>query len=45
MENQLFLEGTWKGTGAISGKDPKPEYEEVSTFKVLKTEPAIVINW
>ncbi|CAJ1414409.1 unnamed protein product [Effrenium voratum] len=38
-----FLVGTWKGRGRVLPKGP--EYLETSTFLLLRTEPAIVVNW
>mmetsp|Transcript_42024 Transcript_42024/g.78066 ORF Transcript_42024/g.78066 Transcript_42024/m.78066 type:complete len:169 (+) Transcript_42024:44-550(+) len=38
-----FLLGTWKGRGKVLPRGV--EYLETSTFLLLKSEPAIVINW
>ena len=38
-----FLEGTWAGQGEVLGKNVK--YNETSTFKTIKTAPAIVVRW
>ena len=38
-----FLAGEWKGQGEVLGKGVR--YNEMSTFKVIKTAPAIVVNW
>mmetsp|Transcript_23428 Transcript_23428/g.59862 ORF Transcript_23428/g.59862 Transcript_23428/m.59862 type:complete len:170 (-) Transcript_23428:89-598(-) len=38
-----FLVGTWRGQGAVLPRDIK--YNEVSTFTLLRTEPAVIVNW
>ena len=45
MENTptFSLEGEWKGTGTVLASGTK--YNEMFSLKVLKTEPAIVVNW
>ena len=37
-----FLAGVWAGEGSVYAKVP---YKETMTWQVLRTEPAIVINW
>ena len=43
VPTSVFLEGTWTGQGKVLSNGLV--YNETSTFKVIKTEPALVINW
>ena len=43
MEKALFIEGTWQGKGTMLPKSVP--YLETATFTVIKTEPAIVVEW
>ncbi|CAK9051357.1 unnamed protein product [Durusdinium trenchii] len=43
MARVPFIVGTWKGKGKVLPRGV--EYLESSTFLLLKTEPATVINW
>eukprot|EP00434_Breviolum_minutum_P017008 symbB.v1.2.015005.t1/scaffold1110.1/size137258/8 len=43
MARTPFLVGTWKGKGKVLPKGI--EFLESSTFLLLRTEPAIVVNW
>ena len=42
MDKIAFFLGAWKGKGVVLGKNI--EYLEQTTFKLLRSEPAIVIN-
>ena len=43
VERTAFLLGTWKGRGKVLPKGV--EYLETFTCLILKSEPAMVINW
>jgi hypothetical protein len=42
MEKLIFFVGKWKGQGKVLNKGIN--YIEETTFNIVKTEPAIVIN-
>ena len=39
----IFLEGNWTGQGKVLSNNLV--YNETSTFKTIKPEPALVVNW
>ena len=40
---KIFMAGSWKGLGQVTGKPV--QYKEMFELKVIKEEPAIVVNW
>lgn len=42
-ERVPFLLGTWKGQGTVTSNGLK--YNETSTFTLLRSEPAMIVNW